>query len=225
MSVVVDTEDAPGLELVTLGPMFVVDHMGLTQRESGLRPTLEQCGEALRRIGKITETVKYWRGDLMNLTETLFHEEAAQVIDSEALDEKDAKAEMFVASRVAPSTRAHALSWDHARAVAKMATPQQIEWLDKARESDWSARKLANEIAIFGAEGKTVMRWWLVVECGTEAKRDKLAEELGPRGYIVKKQEKMQKVPKPKKAKKEAVTAQRKHRGAPKMNTRKRVPK
>lgn len=215
--------DLPGLELVPLGPPFVVDSVALERR--GAAPTLDQCGGALRRITKIMDGAKYWRGDLLNLSEGLFAEEASQIIDHELLDESAAKAEMFVAKHVAPTTRAHAQSWDHARVVAGLKVEQQVEWLDKSRADDWSARKLATEIGKDAAGGKTVVRYWLVVECGTEAKRDKLAEDLGAKGFTVKKQEAMKKVPKPKKAKKGPVTAQKKHRGAPKMNTRKRVPR
>jgi hypothetical protein len=126
---------------------------------------------------------------------------------------------------VAPTTRAHAPSWEHARAVANLKAEQQVEWLDKARGEDWSARKLQTEIAKAGAQGKTVMRWWLVVECGTEAKRDGLAKRLEGDGFAVKRQEALKKVPKPKRAKKGPVTAQRRQRGAAKLNTRRRVPK
>jgi hypothetical protein len=161
----------------------------------------------------------------MNLAEGLFAEEASQVIDSDLLDEAEAKAEMFVAKHVAPTTRAHAPSWEHARVVAALKAEKQAEWLDKARAEGWSARKLQTALAQAGAQGKTVMRFWLVVECGTEAKRDALGDKLEREGYGVKRQEAMRKVPKPKKAKKGPVTAQRRQRGATKMNTRRRVPK
>lgn len=215
--------DLPGLELLPLGPPFIVDSVALDDRP-GPPPTLAQCGTALKRLTKIMGAARYWRGDLMNLTEGLFKEEASQVVDHELLDEAEAKAEMFVSKHVAPTTRAHAQSWDHARVVAALKVEKQIEWLDKSRAEDWSARKLATEIGKVANGGKTVVRYWLVVECGTEAKRDKLAEELGAKGFIVKRQEAIKKVPKPKREKK-TVTAQKKHRGAPKMNTRKRVPK
>jgi hypothetical protein len=211
--------DLPGLELVPLGPPFVVDSAGLAQR--GGPPTLEQCGSALRRITRIKDAVRFWRGDLMNLTEGLFAEEASQVIDSDLLDEAEAKAEMFVAKHVAPTTRAHAPSWEHAKVVAALKAEKQVEWLDKARGEGWSARKLQTALAQAGAQGKTVMRFWLVVECGTEAKRDALGEKLEREGYGVKRQEAMRKVPKQKKSKKGPVTARAK-RATPKASTRRR---
>ncbi len=219
-------QDMPGLELVQLDAPFVVDSVALERRTS-VEITIPQCERSLRRLVKISDAVRYWQGDLMNLVDTLFHEEASQVIDHELMEEATAKQLMHVAQTVRPTTRAHAQSWDHARVVAyaKLEDDKQVEWLDRSRADDWSARKLATEIAQEQAgPGKTTMRWWLVVECSTEARRDKLAEELGPRGYTVKKQEKLTKVPKPKKAKKGPVTAKGKPAGR-KMNTRRRPPK
>lgn len=214
-----------GLELVSIGPLFVVDSVAVGQKP-GSPPTLDQCGQALRRVVKIKDAVRYWLGDLMNLTEGLFAEEASQVIDQELLTEAEAREYTFVAKAVGPTVRAHAPSYEHAKAVARLKPEDQVEWLDKARGADepWSARKLQSEIAQALAEGKTIMRWWLVVECGTEAKRDKLADELGPRGYIVKRQEKLARVKTPKRKKKSVVTAQKRQKGAPKRNRRQRVP-
>lgn len=219
-SAAIDRE-LPGLELVPLGPPFVVDSVALERR--GPSPTLEQCGSALDRVKKVYSGVRYWLGDLMNLTETLFQEEASQYIDASYLSEQEVKDYRRVAEKVAPTTRAHAPSWEHARAVCHLLKEEQVEWLDKARGEDWSARKLSSEVqAAAAVKGKTVMKFWLVVECGTEAKRDTLASRLTSEGFSIKKQEKLVKV---KKAKKGPVTAQKKRKGAPKMNTRKRVPR
>jgi hypothetical protein len=158
----------------------------------------------------------------MNLTEGLFAEEAAQVIDHELLSEREAKAEMFVASHVRPTTRAHSPSWEHSRVVAGLDTGAQLQWLDRARAEDWSPRKLATEIGLATADGKTFMRWLLVVDGQTEAKRDKLADRLAGEGFTASKRDALKKVPKPKKAKKQ-VTAKR--RGPAKMSNRRRVPK
>jgi hypothetical protein len=81
---------------------LIVDQWGLTALNGS--PSLGQCGIALQRITKVISGVKYWRGDLMNLADTLFAEEASQFIDSELLSESDARAEMFVAANVAATT-------------------------------------------------------------------------------------------------------------------------
>ncbi len=220
-----DAVSARSLELVSLGAPFVVDSVALTRRtDTGAPPTLQECGQALARIIRISDAVKYWAGDVLNLAGTLFGEDASQLLDPDLLDEKESREWQRVAEKVDPVTRAHAPSWEHAQVVAKLATPQQLEWLDKARADDWSARKLASELAQFAAQGKTTMRFWLVVECGTEAKRDRLADRLEGEGFSIKKQEALRKVAKPKKERKGPVTAQRKRKGAPAMNTRKRVP-
>lgn len=219
--------DLPGLELVPLGPPFVVDSVALEQRGSA-PPDFRHCELALGRVKKIYGAVRYWLGDLMNLTETLFAEEASQLIDAEFLSEQEVKDFCFVSKNVKPTTRAHAQSWEHAKVVARLKEDDQVEWLDKSREGDWSSRKLATEIGVAAAKGKTTVKFWLIVECGTEARQEKLAEKLTAEGYGVKKQDKVVKVAKAKKPKKEKrgpVTAQKKRRGAPKMNTRKRLPR
>lgn len=216
------TQELPGLELVELGPTFVVDSVALAPRSGNGPVTVESCSKALVRITKIKDAVRYWRGDVMNLAETLFKEEGSQLLDADLMDEQEAKDECLVSGKVGPVARSHSPSWDHSKAVVRLPEPEQFEWLDRARSEDWSARKLASEIAQSKAKGKTVMKFWLIVECGTEARMEKLAAELVPKGYNVKRQEKLRKVAKEKKG---PVTAQRKHKGAPKMNTRKRTPR
>ena len=199
---------------------LVVDSVALTTR--GGSPTFDQWSDAADRLRKIHGAVKFWIGDLLNMGETLFSEEASQVIDQSFLSEQEVKQYTLVAKQVAPTTRSHAQSWDHAKAVIGLKAEEQEEWLDKSRAEDWSSRKLSTEIAKAKSDGKSVMRWWLVVECGTEAKRDKLAERLEGEGFGIKRQEKLAKVPKAKRARKGPVTAQKKHKGAPKRNQRKR---
>ena len=212
-----------GQGLLSLVPPFAIDDQGVTLR--GPNPSLAQCGHGLVRLKRLHDGVKYWMGQLMNLTETLFAEEASQVIDQELLTEREAKAYMFVAKSVAPSVYEQAPSWEHALAVAKLKPDDDQEsWLTLAAREGWSAQKLRSEIAQAGAEGKTVMCFWLVVACATEAKRDKLADKLESEGHSVKRQEKLKKIPKPKKAKKGPITAKGR-KGAPAMNTRRRVPR
>ena len=198
---------------------LIVDQWALAQAGT---LTLGKCGEALVKITQIGSAVRYWRGDLMNLAETLFHEESSQIIDSDYLTEAEAKAERFVAEKVKPTTRAHSPSWEHSRAVAKLPDEQQVEWLDRATAEDWSAGKLKTEMSLAGA-AKTFLQWMCVVDCGTENKRDKLADRLEGEGFTVLKRDKVKKQPKPKKAKKGEVTAKR--RGPKKMNQARRPPK
>ncbi len=217
------TENESGAEnngLIRLGPPFVVDSVGLARR--GGPPTMEDCRIALGRICKVKDAVRYWRGDLLNLAGTLFAEDSSQLLDPELLDEKESAEEMRVADKVDPVARAHSPSWQHSQAVAKLAKEDQITWLDKARAEDWSARKLASEMAAAAGGGKTAMRFWLVVECGTEAKRNKLADRLEAEGHSVKRQEALRKVKKAKRKKKGPITAQKKRRGPTPLNQRKR---
>ena len=207
-------------DLVPLGPPFSVDRVSLIQ-SGAAPPSLAQCGTAFHRICKINDWIRYGRGDLMNITEGLFAEEASQVIDHELLTEAEAKAEMFVSSRVSRTTRMHSPSWEHSRSVAALDQGAQLQWLDRARAEGWTARKLATEISQATSDGKTFMKWFLIVDTPTEAKRDKLAEQLQADGWTVSKKEAVKKVPKAKKRKpKKEITARA--RKAPEASTRRR---
>lgn len=194
---------------------------------NGRQPSLEECGEALKRLSSISATIKYWRGDLIVLTEGLYTEAASQLIDAELLDEAEASAERFVAHNVPPEMRALAPSWDHARVVANLKPAEQKKWLQQALDQDWIASKLKHEVLAAANGGETAVRYLLLVDAKTEAKQKELAKDLEARGYTctprtsVRKQRK-KKAPKAKRGKKE-VTA-KKRRGAPKMYTRRRPP-
>ncbi len=208
-----------GRELVPLSDVrLVVDSVALGML--GGSPSFEQWSTAAERLKKVHGAVKFWIGDLLAMGESLFAEEASQVIDQSYLSEAEVKQYVYVAKGVTPTVRAHAPSWDHCKAVVGLKTEEQEEWLDKARAEDWPARKLSSEIASAKAGGKTVMRFWLVVECGTEARRDKLAGELTTRGFSIKKQEKLAKVKLAKRKKKEPVTAKKKRSGERPRNQR-----
>ncbi len=218
-------EEGLPFEILQLGPALAVGTTALEKRHETRLDSVTQLEAPMRRLSTIITFARFYRGDLMLLSEGLFGEEAAQIVDAEHLTEAEAKAEKFVASKVKPTTRTHAQSWDHARVVALLSDEKQVDWLQRSKGDNWSAGKLATELAKASATGKTVMRWWLVVECRTEALRDKVAAELERRGHRVKRQEKLAKVAKPARAKKGPVTAQKKHKGAPKRNTRRRVPR
>jgi len=213
--------DLPGFELVPLARNhLVVDSVALEVH--GEPPTFEQWSRGADHLKKIHGAVRFWLGDLINLGESLFLEEASQVIDQSFLSEKEVKDYSYVAKLVKPTVRAAAQSWEHCHAVARagiQAPEKQREWLERSRGEDWTARKLATEIAMATLDGKTFMKWFLVVDTPSEAKRDKLAEQLQADGWTVSKKEAVKKAPKAKKAKKE-VTARAKK--APKASTRRR---
>ncbi len=208
-------------ELVALGPELVVDSAALERRQSVPLTNVLQLEKPMSRISRVIFAARLWRGDLMNLGETLFGEEAAQIVDSEHLTEAEAQLEKLVAARVKPTTRLHGQSWDHLLAVVKLDDEKQRDWLDRSRAEGWTPRKLSTEIAAASAEpGKTAMRFWLVIECGTQARMEKLAEKLTADGYTVKRQEKLSKVKVVKRQKKEPVTAKKKRSGERPRNQR-----
>ena len=216
-------------QLVAVGAQFELGEHALTA--PGPPPTMAQCGDGLMRLSKVASRIKFWGGDLLALTETLFAEEAAQIIDSELMDEREVKAEIFVATHVAPRVRDLAPAhdpWGYCNAVAGLKPSEQEEFLLRAGENDWSLSKLRAEVAAAKAGGESKMRFLLIVDVRTEALQEKVGAELEGRGYHVTKRTGLRKEAKPKKAakaKKGPVTAQRKHKGAPKMYTRRRAPK
>ncbi len=171
-------------ELVILGAPFHVDEHALTVATAA-PPTLEDVAVAADRLKRIHGALMYWIGDVTRLAEGLFHEEAAQIIDKDFLDEKTINDCRFVATRVDRDVRRMAPSWDHAKAVANLKPADQKRFIQRALDEDWIASKLKTEVAAVAAGGKSGMRFLLIVDAGTEAKQGKLADTLERDGYQV----------------------------------------
>lgn len=218
-------------QLVPVGSMFELGDFALTARSDGPPPTLAQCGAGMKRLLMVRSRLMFYLGDLMNLAESLYSEEASQIIDHEDIDERTAKDCTFVAAHVHPRIRGLAPErdpWPYCQAVAKLKPEQQEEFLRRAAEEDWSVPKLKTEItAANAAGGKSAMRFLLIVDCKTEPGQGKLAKELEGRGLSVTSRSGLKREPKAKKkgkAKRGEVTAQKRKKGAPKMYTRRRPP-
>lgn len=190
------------LQLVAVGPTFHLETTALTVGER--QPTFEEWSEAAGKLKKVHTALAFWIGDLLNLGDTLFREESSQVIDVSYLDEKVVKDYTTVAKRVPLENRGIA-SWDHCKVVAFLSPAKQKEMLTKAHQEDWSPAKLKTEIASATESGKQSLRFWLIVQCGTEAKQEKLSAELEKEGYVVVKKsgvKREKKAPKPRASKK-----------------------
>jgi hypothetical protein len=218
-----DVDQDAQAQLVAVGQPFRLSEHGLAI--NGGKPTFEECATAADKLKKVHGALAYWLGDLINLTEGLFHEEASQIIDKEFLSEKDVSAFRFVAERVSLKTRALAPSWQHAQAVAALKPAEQEKWLQKALDEDWIASKLKAEVQADDAGGASKMRFLLIVDAGTEAKQIALADRLEKEGYRVTKRSGLKKEAKPKKIKgekKKVVTTRGKKRGVVKPYARRR---
>lgn len=208
-------------QLVAVGAQFMLDSVGLSLPR-GTKPPILSFEHAFERLGAASESINYYIGDLVNLGESLYGEEAAQMIDDKHLDEKSVRTYAWVCKRVQDTERRVAQSFSHAQVVAALGREDQRKWLEKSRGEDWSVSKLKFEVQAASADGKSKIRYLLIVDCPSESKQNKVAEELEADGLVVLKKQAIKKVVKPKKEKKGPVTAKRK--GPTKMSATKRVP-
>lgn len=214
-------------QLVLFGTQeFMVDSIGLSKHGAMTIAGAERARDVLL---KIHSAVPLWLGDLGNLVEANFGEEASQVLDAEAygqygISESTKKTYEWVAKRVPDENRRVAQSFGHMQAVAALRPDQQRKFLEESRANDWSVAKMKVEIASRTEDGKSKLRFLLIVDCGTEAKQTKLADELEMQGFKTTKRQSVKRDAKPKKEKKrKEVTA--KKRGPKKMSANRRVPK
>lgn len=217
--------EAEAQSLIQLGPPFRLTHAGYAVQANGGKPTTQDFGKAFVYLKAHADRLRYLRGDLINLAESLLGEEASQVVDPEYVgDEKEAGEDRFVSKGVAPDVRLKAPSWQHAKVVAHLKPAQQEKYLQQALDEDWIPSKLKQEIQAAGSADKTALRFLLVVDVKSEAKQKEWAKKLEAEGFSVTMRSSVKKEPKAAKKGKKEVTA-RKRRGAPKMYTRRRTPK
>lgn len=186
-------------QLITVGAQFDLDSVSLTAHG---KPPITAFEQAFERLGQAQESVNYYLGDLVNLGESLYGEEAAQIIDNKHLDEKSVRTYQWVCKRVQPSERLVAQSFSHAQTVAALGRADQHKWLEKSRGEDWSVAKLKFEVASATELGRTKLQFVLIVNCVTEAKQEKLAKELESEGFVVTKRQSVARIKKVKKEKK-----------------------
>lgn len=188
----------PTAELVTLGAPFHVDGLTLSARNG---VTFEEAGAAALKLKQVHGALHWWIGDLIRLTEGLFHEEASQIIDQEFLDEKTITECRAVSASVGPDMRLMAPSWEHAKAISRLKPAEQKKFLQMCLDDSWTAAKLKSEVDAKSVGGKSGMRFILIVDAGTEAKQTALAKALEKDGYSVTKRTGIKRVAKTKKGK------------------------
>lgn len=210
-------------QLVLFGtPEFIVDSVGLSKHGA---ITLAGAHQTLEVLLKIHSAIPLWIGDAVRQIEGALGEDAHQVLDHEmfekhGISESTKKTYEWVAGRVADAERRIAQSFGHMQAVAALRPDQQRKFLEESRAEDWSVSKLKVQIASKTEEGRSKLRFFLLIDAGSEAKRDKLAERMEADGYKVVKKDIVKRAAKPKKEKK-AVTAKSKGKGKMSANRRK----
>lgn len=210
-------------QLVLFGTQeFVVDSVGLSKHgQISIAGAERTLGVLLRVHGGS----QLWLGDLENIVEATFGEEAPQVIDHETyakhgISESTRKNWAWVAKRVCDANRRIAQSWSHMQAVAALSESVQRKFLEESRAEDWSVSTLKKEIASKTENSKSKLHFMLLVDCGTQAKQQKMATSLEEEGYTVTMKEVTKRESKPKKPKKE-ITAKSKGKGKMSANRRK----
>lgn len=214
-------------QLVLFGNQeFIVDSVGLSKHG-----TLTMAGSAgaLEKLLKIHSATPMWIGDMANAIKGAFGEEAHDILDHSlferyGLSESTMKTYEWVASRVPDENRRVAQSFGHMQAVAALRPDQQRKFLEESREGDWAVSKLKVEIALRTEDGKTKLRFMLIVDAGTEAKQQKLAVDLETQGFGVTQRTGKKRDAKPKKVKKAKKEVTAKSKGKGKMSANRRRP-
>jgi hypothetical protein len=207
--------------MVPLGKPFALTPTALVVN-NGDALTIEDGQQAARKLKVVHGALAYWMGDLIDIMERTFGEQAAQVIDADFLDEKLVNQYRFVAKAVAPPMRALAPSWEHAKAVAHLKPAAQEKWLQQAFNDDWIASKLRSEIDKAGDGAKTGMRFLIIVDAQTEAKQKALAAQLEKDGFACTLRSSVKRERKGKKARKAAAPKVGKRKGGARAYQRKK---
>lgn len=107
--------------------------------------------EVLRKVVQIRDASNWWTGAMLNHGGDAFGEQYAQAASETGLSEDTLSILQYVESRVPPANRVQGLSWSHHREVAKLPPEEQLTWLTRARDGDWSVRELVEALR---SEGK-----------------------------------------------------------------------
>jgi hypothetical protein len=223
-----DGVEIPQQQIVAVGPAFVLDPHSLFN-PTGRKPTFEECENAAKSLQKVHNSLAWWLGDLIGITESLFSEEASQIIDAENFSESTVRVYRYVAKQVPPKNRTYAQSFSHAQVVAPLKADEQRKWLERSRQEDWSVAKLKTELLASTEGCKSKLKFLLIVDAGTETRQGKLAETLEADGFkVIKKsavkREKAEKKPKAKKREKKGPVTAKRLGGRTKMSASRRVP-
>lgn len=124
-------------------------------------------------------------GDWLIYGEKRYGELAAQAIDIKGWSEETVRVYSWVAKSVPMENRREDLTFKHHQLVAHLPPAQQRKWLKQAATSEdagaWPASRLAAAIKEGGDEAPTA--WFILVEAGSQAKRDALQKELELAGH------------------------------------------
>lgn len=120
--------------------------LGVRTVVAGKAPTFDQWSSAFAFAVATEDSSPFWVGDLWNYAMGRkewedrvyqFLAEAGWKLTPKSLINKAA-----ISRAIAPSARPHAQSLSHADVVSTLPPEEQVEWLTKSRENDWTVRDL-----------------------------------------------------------------------------------
>jgi hypothetical protein len=178
----------PEVSSIQLGEHFRITPRGLVTID---QPSFEDRAQMGATLHVLAEAIQLALGDFANETEAALGEEASQILDADmGWAESTRKTYAWVAKNVLPENRLiPPLTFGHLQVVANLVHTQQRKWLDKASLGDgttpWSIGKLKTELTAAKAGGSQNLRFFIVVDAGSEKKQMALAARLESEGYIV----------------------------------------
>ena len=112
------------------------------------KPTLDQCINALTFAEAAEESSPYWVGDILLQIDSRpdFKEMRSQAIGQLRMPRQTQYNLKSISKRLTPAARAVAPSRKHAESVLTLPEPEQVEWLQAARDGEWTERELKHAI-------------------------------------------------------------------------------
>ncbi len=101
-----------------------------------------------RRIGELSSASAWWLGDWLVFGEDCFGDRYKAAVAATSLDYQTLRNYAWVARRVEPGRRRHALSMQHHAEVAALPEPDQELWLRRAERFRWSRNELRRQLAV-----------------------------------------------------------------------------
>lgn len=139
--------EATPFQPITLFDCFVLTATGMVVKD-GARPTIREYQSVGEFIAKAQKGVGWWLADWLAYGETRpdWKEKLSQVVDCGLVAEKTARNHKYLGENVAPSRRREDVDIGLHFEVASLAPAEQVKWLERAADHDWSVRDLRAEI-------------------------------------------------------------------------------
>lgn len=117
------------------------------------RTDYKDARQILLKAAQISDSSRWWLGDLLVGGDKVFHEQWSQAVSDTRLSEKSLKSYDYVSRRV-PKPNRIGPTWTHHREVAQLTHEQQHEWMARAFKEDWSVDELIKALEAAGLRKK-----------------------------------------------------------------------